>query len=150
MLSDLTVVKTLACHNLHASHVCYTNMPLKDGLRLFAGQYAIWRICAWGTVYCCFAQVAGFKYIRLYSRQQTPMLYVDTEKGSTSAKSATRAQRNISAVKIEEPDLKQHSKFADAQFTECILAPGEMLFIPAKYWHYVRSLSPAVSVNFWY
>lgn len=78
------------------------------------------------------------------------MLYVDTEKSSTSAKSATRAQRNISAVNIEEPDLKQHPTFAAAQFTECVLAPGEMLFIPAKYWHYVRSLSPAVSVNFWY
>lgn len=95
-------------------------------------------------------QVAGHKYVRLYSRQQTPMLYVDSKSDSSSAKSATRAQRNISAVNIEQPNLQQHPEFVAAQFTECVLAPGEMLFIPAKYWHYVRSLSSAVSVNFWY
>ena len=95
-------------------------------------------------------QVAGYKYLRLYNRQQTSLLYVDNHQHSSSAKSATRAQRNISAVNVEDPDLQQHPKFAAAQFTDCILAPGEMLFIPAKYWHYVRSLSPAVSINFWY
>lgn len=27
---------------------------------------------------------------------------------------------------------------------------GDMLFIPSKHWHYVRSLSPSFSVNFWF
>ncbi len=63
---------------------------------------------------------------------------------------ATRAQKNISAVNVEHPDLKKHPSFAEAKQLECILGPGDMLFIPAKFWHYVRSLSPAISVNFWY
>jgi len=36
------------------------------------------------------------------------------------------------------------------RYSEAILAPGDMLFIPSKHWHYVRSLSPSFSVNFWF
>ncbi|DBA72470.1 TPA: hypothetical protein ACH3X2_010492 [Trebouxia sp. C0005] len=96
------------------------------------------------------AQVAGFKFLRLYSRQQTPLLYVERGQATQSAMNATRAQKNISAVNVEHPDLKKHPGFAQAKHLECILGPGDMLFIPAKFWHYVRSLSPAISVNFWY
>jgi len=95
-------------------------------------------------------QVAGFKFLRLYSRQQTPLLYVERGQATQSAMNATRAQKNISAVDVENPDLKKHPSFAEAKQLECILGPGDMLFIPAKFWHYVRSLSPAISVNFWY
>ena len=95
-------------------------------------------------------QVAGFKFLRLYSRQQTPRLYVEHGQSTQSAVNATRAQKNVSAVNIEHPDLAKHPRFAEAWYLECILCPGEMLFIPAKYWHYVRSLSPAVSINFWH
>jgi len=95
-------------------------------------------------------QVAGYKFLRLYSRQQTPLLYVERGQVTQSAMNATRAQKNISAVNVEHPDLKKHPSFAEAKQLECILGPGDMLFIPAKFWHYVRSLSPAISVNFWY
>ena len=95
-------------------------------------------------------QVAGFKFLCLYSRKQTPLLYVEQGQATQSAMNATRAQKNISAVNVEHPDFKKHPKFAEAKQLECILAPGDMLFIPAKFWHYVRSLSPAISVNFWY
>ena len=88
--------------------------------------------------------------MRLYSRQQSRLLYVDGAEASHSAMHATRAQRNISAVNVEHPDLEKHPNFVRAQYSECILCPGDMLFIPAKHWHYVRSLSPAVSINFWY
>ena len=95
-------------------------------------------------------QVAGFKYLRLYSRQQTSRLYVQRDQAGSSVLHATRAQQNVSAVNIEDPDLTKHPEFADADYCECVLCPGEMLFIPAKYWHYVRSLTSALSVNFWY
>ena len=90
-------------------------------------------------------QVAGFKFLRLYSRQQTPLLYVERGQATQSAMNATRAQKNISAVNVEHPDLKKHPGFAQAKHLECVLGPGDMLFIPAKVWHHVRSLSPAIS-----
>ena len=33
---------------------------------------------------------------------------------------------------------------------EGVLAPGDMLFLPKSVWHYVRSLTTSVSVNFWF
>ncbi|KAK9371214.1 hypothetical protein V1509DRAFT_613930 [Lipomyces kononenkoae] len=38
----------------------------------------------------------------------------------------------------------------DGGFVDCILAPGDGLFIPAGWWHYVKSLSPSFTVSFWF
>lgn len=94
-----------------------------------------------------FCQVAGTKYIRLYSHEQTPMLYV--AKGEPGSSKRT-AQGNVSSVCVEHPDLDRHPRFAKAKFTHSIMQPGDMLFIPARCWHYVRSLSTSISVNFWF
>jgi lysine-specific demethylase 8 len=40
--------------------------------------------------------------------------------------------------------------FLDAEYVDGILAPGECLYIPRGWWHYVRSLSPSFSVSFWW
>ncbi|KAK9450783.1 uncharacterized protein V1518DRAFT_411697 [Limtongia smithiae] len=46
---------------------------------------------------------------------------------------------------------ERYANFAwDSGYLECILAPGDALFIPAGWWHYVKSLSPSFSVNFWF
>ena len=92
-------------------------------------------------------QVAGFKYIRLYDRGQSHLLYVVRQRAGLKGR---HAQRNISAVNVEHPDTEQHPHFADAEYLEAIMGPGDMLFIPAKHWHYVRSLTPSISVNMWF
>lgn len=51
---------------------------------------------------------------------------------------------------MENPDLEKFPKFAEAPFLSCILSPGELLFIPIKYWHYVRALDLSFSVSFWW
>lgn len=92
-------------------------------------------------------QIAGFKYVRLYDRGQSHLLYVVRQQAGLKGR---HAQSNISAVNIEHPDIEQHPHFADAEYLEAIMGPGDMLFIPAKHWHYVRSLTPSVSVNMWF
>jgi len=47
-------------------------------------------------------------------------------------------------------DLQKFPLAAKVSFTESVLHPGEMLFIPAKYWHHVRSLDLSFSVSFWW
>ncbi|PRP88691.1 lysine-specific demethylase 8-like [Planoprotostelium fungivorum] len=83
-------------------------------------------------------QVVGSKYVRMYAPSQTDKLYPLAGK-----------MKNSSGVDVEDPDEEKFPKFRDAQYVECVLKEGEMLFIPKKWWHYVRSLSVSFSVSFW-
>uniref|UniRef100_A0A8C5L7S9 Bifunctional peptidase and arginyl-hydroxylase JMJD5 n=1 Tax=Jaculus jaculus TaxID=51337 RepID=A0A8C5L7S9_JACJA len=85
-------------------------------------------------------QVMGRKYIRLYSPQESEALYPHD----------THLLHNTSQVDVENPDLEKFPKFAEAPFLSCILSPGETLFIPVKYWHYVQALDLSFSVSFWW
>lgn len=35
-------------------------------------------------------------------------------------------------VDVEHPDLEKYPLFAEAEYFECIVKPGEMLYIPPK------------------
>lgn len=85
-------------------------------------------------------QVLGRKYIRLYSPQESEAVYPHE----------THILHNTSQVDVENPDPEKFPKFIEAPFLSCILTPGDTLFIPAKYWHYVRSLDLSFSVSFWW
>jgi hypothetical protein len=49
---------------------------------------------------------------------------------------------NNSMVDVAAPDLQQFPLFAETAFSECIVNEGELLYIPPKYWHYVRAVRP--------
>uniref|UniRef100_A0A8C6XNG7 JmjC domain-containing protein 5 n=1 Tax=Naja naja TaxID=35670 RepID=A0A8C6XNG7_NAJNA len=85
-------------------------------------------------------QVMGRKYIRLFSPDQSEKLY--PHEG--------HLLHNTSQVDVEDPDFVKFPKFKEAAFQDCILNPGEVLFIPASYWHYVRALDTSFSVSFWW
>jgi len=61
-------------------------------------------------------------------------------------------QYNTSAVDIENPDHDRCPNFKASAPTpyECILGPGDGLYIPKKWWHHVRSLEMSVSANVWW
>jgi Cupin-like domain/SET domain len=90
-----------------------------------------------------FVQLAGAKFVRIYSREETPRLYV-------SAKSVYGLQGNMSELDCEREDWTKHPLAKDAAFQEVLLLPGDALFIPSRTWHYVRSLSTSISVNYWF
>lgn len=93
------------------------------------------------------SQVAGFKLVRLYLESDTPYMY----RFAGSSDGASRhAQGNFSAVDVEDPNLARFPDFANATPYDVILAPGDFVYIPAKCWHYVRSLTPSISLNFWF
>lgn len=91
------------------------------------------------------AQVAGFKYVRLYAASEAKRLYA-----TTAPRGDGHDGDSFSPVRVEAPNLEAHPDFAEAPFEEVILGPGDMLFIPRGVWHYVRSLTTSVSVNFWF
>ena len=86
------------------------------------------------------SQVVGEKYLRIYSTTESEKLYPHD----------SFLLVNTSQVDIENPDLAKYPLFETAQYKECILKAGEMLYIPRKHWHFVKSLSVSFSVSFWW
>ena len=85
-------------------------------------------------------QVIGRKYIRLYNPSFTSCLYPHEDK----------LLHNTSRIDIEKPDYISFPKFKEAKFIETILSPGQMLYIPPGWWHFVKSLELSFSVSFWW
>ena len=57
---------------------------------------------------------------------------------------------HFSPVDVEHPDLTRFPLFNDAQPLDFIIEPGEILFIPVRWWHYARSLDASIALNIWW
>lgn len=53
-------------------------------------------------------------------------------------------------VDVEGVDAQRFPLFAGAPWLECVLEAGSVLYLPPRWWHYVRSLSLSFSVSFWW
>ena len=78
------------------------------------------------------SQIYGVKKYTLFPPDQTPFLY---------------ARGNQSQVDLEKPDLEKFPLFAQATRIEVELKPGEILFVPAGWWHTTKILTPSITVS---
>ena len=93
-------------------------------------------------------QVSGFKYVRVYDDAQTPYMHAaDTD--TLRAGNANTFTRSPADPESEE-SLREYPLLRRAAFVERVLGPGDVLYIPQGHWHYVRSLTTSVSINFWF
>ena len=82
------------------------------------------------------AQVTGRKRVVLYPPQDADYMYMVGDKSAV--------------LDIDEPDLVKYPLFRHARGFECFLEPGDVLYIPALWFHNVVSLDFSVAVNvFW-
>ena len=86
-------------------------------------------------------QLVGRKRVLLISGDQDALVY---------KRSGSEKDYHYSQVDIENLDLEQFPLFRQAVIQEAIIEPGEMIFIPANTWHYVRSLDESISLSFWW
>lgn len=85
-------------------------------------------------------QVFGRKRVLLYPPKDSENLYPHE----------TTMLFNTAQVDPYCPDYEMYPKFKSTHAIECHLYPGEMLYIPPKWWHHVRSLDTSFSVSFWW
>jgi lysine-specific demethylase 8 len=88
-----------------------------------------------------FVQIRGKKRIILASPEDDAFMY---------PRSAEEGASWHSQVNPEAPDFSQFPLFANALLQEAVLGPGDILYIPRDYWHYVRALEPSISMSFWW
>lgn len=85
-------------------------------------------------------QVFGRKHIILVSPADSANLYAhDTE-----------MLCNTSQLNAAQLDLERFPLAAQATFYNITLQAGDCLYIPPKWWHYVRAESESFSVSFWW
>lgn len=139
--------------------------PLRNAWLGPAGTISTMHTDPYHNILC---QVVGHKYIRLYPPSETPKLYprgideagvnmentshVDISMARKLFEPLTADSVEVSA-QLDEPRAEFDADFPlfkDAKYIEGILAPGECLYIPVGWWHYVESLSTSFSMSFWW
>lgn len=86
-----------------------------------------------------FCQIVGYKYIRLYPPEAGPHLELDS----------SGIAPNTSTIDINFPGNDMLDQLKNLH-TECILGPGDAIYIPQGWYHFVQSLTVSFSVSFWW
>lgn len=80
------------------------------------------------------AQVMGRKLIKLVAPEQTHLVY--------------NHRTVFSQVDCENPNFERFPLFQKATVITGVLNPGQVLFLPNAWWHYVRALDISTTVTF--
>ncbi|EPZ35584.1 Cupin-like domain-containing protein [Rozella allomycis CSF55] len=84
-------------------------------------------------------QAVGYKFLRLIDPEFSSSLYpMDGE------------LYNTSQINVMHPNYEKYPKFNNVPFIDVTLGPGDALYIPPLWWHYVQSLSPSISLSHWF
>ncbi|OAJ62849.1 hypothetical protein A6V37_21785 [Paraburkholderia ginsengiterrae] len=83
------------------------------------------------------AQVRGRKKMRLYAPAQRDRLYALDAFNS----------HQLCRVNADTPDLKRFPRFAEAQYADVLLEPGDLLIVPTGWYHCAWALDDVLSVS---
>jgi lysine-specific demethylase 8 len=88
-----------------------------------------------------FTQIVGRKSVRLWNPGEADRLYL---------RPFGEPHSRVVAVDPDAPDLDRYPRFAEAQALTGTLEPGDVLYIPQGWIHYVRTDALSVSVSHWF
>ncbi|KAM0814733.1 hypothetical protein AB5N19_00524 [Seiridium cardinale] len=107
-------------------------------------------------------QVVGRKYVRLYSHLETERMHARGNEDGIEMSNTSMLDVGVfegweddeqdQVLGDPESDSRESTKaaFGEIPYVDCILEPGDALYIPVGWWHYVRGLSVSFSVSFWW
>ncbi|PWK65253.1 Cupin-like domain-containing protein [Mucilaginibacter oryzae] len=84
-------------------------------------------------------QVRGRKSVKLFSPLDSSYLYPGTSHPF-----------HLSTMNLEEPDRERFPLFNKADPYHCDLNAGDILYIPPRWWHHVKTITPSISINHWF
>lgn len=90
-----------------------------------------------------FCQVVGVKYLRLYAPSESRHLYPREDMKNNSRLEPVDVLL-ADAVTYQE----KFPEFLQAEFQDVVLHPGDVLYLPVGWWHFVKSFSTSISVAF--
>ncbi len=79
------------------------------------------------------AQIIGRKKVRLIAPWEVPNVYND--------------RHCFTPVDGRDIDLQRFPAMAGVQVLDCVLEPGEILFLPVGWWHFVEGLDISVTIS---
>lgn len=77
-------------------------------------------------------QLVGRKRVRLVSPSDTPRMYND--------------RHCFTPVDGAAPDVERWPLLREVEIIDCVLEPGEILFLPVGWWHYVEALDISITI----
>lgn len=80
------------------------------------------------------AQVHGRKLVKLIPSCDLPRMYNDFH--------------CYTDVDAGTPDLNRFPDYAKVRVIDCVIGPGDFLFLPVGWWHYVKGLDVSITVTF--
>lgn len=117
------------------------------------------------------AQIDGVKHWTLFAPHETPRLYPTrlpyeessvfssvgaagfvssgSAGGGTGGGAGGAGDAGSGAARQRSGQSSLHPLFADATPLHALLLPGDVLFVPRHYWHFVESVTASVSANQW-
>jgi lysine-specific demethylase 8 len=96
-----------------------------------------------------FAQVCGYKVVRLYAPDAPVHPYPrDSLLFNTSRVDVDALVMGGEGAGGCEP-LQRFPDLHAVPYHQVLVGPGDVLYIPHGWWHWVRSLSPSISVSLW-
>jgi hypothetical protein len=90
----------------------------------------------------CLCMIRGRKHLRIYGPAESGYMHLPSPFGLENPLH--------SPVDALRPDFGRYPQFQQARYHGCTLEPGEVLYMPAGYWHHVRSEDFNVAVNLWW
>lgn len=94
-------------------------------------------------------QVMGTKRVRLFPPSDTPNMYPHCMDNKALGNNGP----SVHISRVSDIDLVDSNSFPNLNNITCfesVITTGDLLYIPAGWWHEVKSLETSISINFWW